>query len=178
MVLINSNNFPTKPLLTYSQSIRNDCDNLINLNNPNYTLKPVNYLFFMNNLSKEQEAMRKKQEEDEKMMKEILKERKKEEWEAKQQYKAEMFAKYNTTNWDVVKRKKQEEYEERCEKRKQREREKEEWWKQNKDRIEAERERCHQEYLHRKADRMAKSRAAAGKPIPGAWRTANRPDGW
>lgn len=101
-----------------------------------------------------------------------------EEDKRKAEYREEMFQKYNTTSWEVVKQKKKEEYEERCEKRKQREKEKAEWWEKNKDRIQADRERRHQDYIDRCAMRESRHREAVGKPIPGAWRTANREDGW
>lgn len=98
--------------------------------------------------------------------------------EEKKAYFEELCQKYGTRDWDTIKRMQAEERHRKKEEYEQRKREKEEWWRQNKDRIEAERERRRQDYLDRKAQREARYREARGKPIPHAWRTANRPDGW
>ena len=118
-------------------------------------------------------------------MSSFVKELTEEEKDQKKRYFEEQCEKYGTTDWATIQKLKEEErekskkeYEERCKKREEREEEKKRWWEANKERIERERERKHQEYLERKAERHAHSRAVSGKPIPGAWRTANRPDGW
>lgn len=149
-------------LITYSEGHNNQPRHIKN-----------NSINSYNKIQKTDEEIKREKETEEfgKMIEE-------QEREKKRQYRDEMFQKYNTTDWNVVKQKKQKEYEERCEQRKRKEKEKEEWWEKNKDRIMAEKERRHQDYIDRCAQRDARHREAAGKPIPGAWRTANRPDGW
>ena len=105
--------------------------------------------------------------------------------EEKKAYYEEQCAKYGTRDWSSIKQRqaqekaqRKQEYEVRKAAREKREKERAEWWEKNKDRIEREWEERHRERMRVAGERWRKESAAASRPVPGAWRTANRPDGW